>query len=84
LAHSRNADIVPFTLGEGLHQTIKHIGLDVTWKKYEYGGHWIHPSHIINDMSTFLRRIMDILLTGRVQVLPAWKIELQLSMAWEE
>ncbi|KAE8451647.1 hypothetical protein EG329_003104 [Mollisiaceae sp. DMI_Dod_QoI] len=60
LAHSRDDEMVPFTLGEGLHQTIEYLGFDVIWKEYKDGGHWIHPKRGVDDMSTFLREVMDI------------------------
>lgn len=59
LAHSNDDEMVPFTLGEGLYQTIKHLEYDVIWKKYEDGGHWIHSEHGVDDMSDFLRKIIN-------------------------
>ncbi|TVY34261.1 Acyl-protein thioesterase [Lachnellula occidentalis] len=59
LAHSQDDETVPFALGEGLHQTIEHLGFEVTWKKYEEGGHWIHPKHGVDDISAFLRRVLE-------------------------
>lgn len=32
----------------------------VTWKEYEDGGHWIHPQHGVDDISTFLNRSIGI------------------------
>jgi len=60
LAHSKDDEIVPFTLGGGLFQTIKTLGFNVTWKEYEDGGHWIHPKHGVDDMSTFLHKSLNI------------------------
>ena len=59
-AHSQDDETVPFTHGEGLHQTIKHLGFDVTWKKYEDGGHWIHPEHGVDEMSAFMHKVLNI------------------------
>jgi predicted esterase len=59
LAHSQDDDIVPFELGNDLHQIINKLGFDVTWKKYEDKGHQIHPIHGVDDMSLFLQRVMN-------------------------
>lgn len=32
----------------------------ITWKEYEDGGHWIHPQHGVDDISTFLNRSIGI------------------------
>ncbi|TVY58740.1 Acyl-protein thioesterase [Lachnellula suecica] len=60
LAHSEDDETVPVSLGEGLHQTMKHLGFDVTWEKYQDGGHWINPEKGVNDMSTFLKKVLRI------------------------
>ncbi|CZR67002.1 uncharacterized protein PAC_16901 [Phialocephala subalpina] len=57
LAHSRDDETVPFTLGESLHEEIDRLGFDVTWKEYVDGGHWIHPVHGVDDISIFLRKV---------------------------
>jgi predicted esterase len=58
IAHSRDDPLVPFNHGEGLQKTIRNLGFDVTWKDYEDGAHWIHPKLGVDDMSTFLRKIV--------------------------
>ncbi|KAH8762338.1 Alpha/Beta hydrolase protein [Hyaloscypha finlandica] len=60
LAHSEDDDIVPFELGNDLHQIMKRLGFNVTWKKYKDGGHWIQPDHGLDDMCTFLEGVMKI------------------------
>jgi predicted esterase len=60
LAHSEDDDIVPFELGNDLHQIMKRLGFNVTWKKYKDGGHWIQPDHGLDDMCTFLEGVMNI------------------------
>jgi predicted esterase len=57
-AHSRDDDTVPFEFGEGLGQTLQELGYNVELKEYEDGGHWIHPSHGVDDMATFLGNII--------------------------
>ncbi|KAH8773160.1 lysophospholipase II [Hyaloscypha sp. PMI_1271] len=60
LAHSEDDDIVPFELGNDLHQIMKRLGFNVTRKKYKDGGHWIQPDHGLDDMCTFLEGVMNI------------------------
>lgn len=60
LAHARDDEIVPCApQGEGLCQTMKGLGFDVTWKRYESGGYWIQPEHGVDDMAGFMRGIWD-------------------------
>ncbi|TVY54647.1 Acyl-protein thioesterase 1 [Lachnellula cervina] len=60
LSHSQDDETVPFALGEALRQTMQHLGFDVTWKRYEEGGHWIHSKHGVDDMSAFLHKVLNI------------------------
>jgi pimeloyl-ACP methyl ester carboxylesterase len=60
LAHSEDDDIVPFELENNLHQVMKRLGFNVTWKKYKDGGHWIQPNHGVDDMCTFLEGVMNV------------------------
>lgn len=60
LAHSRDDETVPFTMGEGLNQEMTRLEFNVTWKEYMDGGHWIHAEHGVDDLSTFLHRVTGI------------------------
>lgn len=61
LAHSLNDKTVPFTSqGQGLPESMKILGFNVTWKQYADGGHWIHPKHGVDDMAAFLHELIDI------------------------
>jgi predicted esterase len=60
LAHSRDDETVPFAQGKGLEETIRFLGLDVTWKEYEEGGHWIQPKHGVDDMVNFLQKVVSV------------------------
>ena len=60
LAHSKDDETVPFKLGDDLRQIVKRLGFGVTWEKYENGGNWIHEEHGVDEMSSFLQRIVDI------------------------
>jgi lysophospholipase-2 len=54
-SHSVDNETVPFNHGQGLRETMQRLGFDVTWKEYQDGGHWIQPTHGVDDMSVFLR-----------------------------
>ncbi len=60
LAHSEDDDVVPCKLGDDLCQIVKHLGFNVTWKKYKDGIHQIHPDHGVDDMSLFIQRALNI------------------------
>jgi lysophospholipase-2 len=60
LAHSEDDEVVPCKLGDDLGQIIKHLGFNVTWKKYIDGMHQIHPDHGVDDMSLFIQRALNI------------------------
>lgn len=60
LAHSEDDDVVPCKLGDDLCQTVKHLGFNVTWKKYKDGMHQIHPDHGVDDMSLFIQRALNL------------------------
>jgi lysophospholipase-2 len=55
LSHSKNDDVVPIRNGEGLCQGLKSIGMAVTWKEYENGGHWVDEPQGVDDMVIFLQ-----------------------------
>jgi lysophospholipase-2 len=61
LSHSRDDVTVPFEHGEGLRNTLCDVGAsDVTWKEYQEGGHSIHPRYGVDDIATFLRKVLKI------------------------
>lgn len=59
IAHSEDDGTVLFGHGVGLYQSLEKMGFDVSWKGYEDGGHWIHPTRGVNDIADFLRQILD-------------------------
>jgi len=55
LSHSQDDDVVPIRNGEMLFQGLKSLGMmDVTWKAYEDGGHWVNEPQGVDDMVQFL------------------------------
>lgn len=56
LSHSRDDPVVPIANGEKLCRSLKKISMDVTWKEYEDGGHWINEPEGVDDMVEFIVR----------------------------
>lgn len=55
LSHSQDDDIVPIKNGEMLFQGLKSLGMmNVTWKAYKDGGHWVNEPQGVDDMVKFL------------------------------
>jgi lysophospholipase-2 len=42
LSHSKNDEVVPIQNGRLLRDCLETLGMKVTWKEYEDGGHWIY------------------------------------------
>jgi lysophospholipase-2 len=42
LSHSVNDEVVPVQNGRLLRDCLETLGMKVTWKEYEDGGHWIY------------------------------------------
>ncbi|TVY45154.1 Acyl-protein thioesterase [Lachnellula occidentalis] len=57
LAHCKDDDMVPVENGRNLRQDLEKRGLDVTWKEYEDGGHWINEPQGVDDVVDFLRKV---------------------------
>lgn len=56
LSHSADDEIVPIKNGRDLKEIMQSYGLQVTWKRYEDGAHWINEPQGVNDMADFLSR----------------------------
>lgn len=54
LAHSQDDETVPIKYGDSLRRTMKSMEFKVMKRRYEDGGHWIHPEQGVNDIATFL------------------------------
>ncbi|TVY15033.1 Acyl-protein thioesterase 1 [Lachnellula arida] len=57
LAHCKDDDMVPIENGQNLRQGLEKRGLDVTWKEYEDGGHWINEPQGVDDLVAFLQKV---------------------------
>lgn len=55
LAHCKDDEVVPIGNGEKKCRTLEKLGMAVTWKEYEDGGHWINEPQGVDDIVAFLR-----------------------------
>ncbi|KAI1080903.1 phospholipase/carboxylesterase family protein [Whalleya microplaca] len=55
LSHSANDNIVPVAQGRRLRDTLVRYGMDVRWREYERGGHWLYAPQGVEDIVAFLR-----------------------------
>ncbi|KAI1492275.1 Alpha/Beta hydrolase protein [Biscogniauxia mediterranea] len=55
LSHSADDNVIPIEQGRRLRDVLKLYGMNVTWKEYERGAHWIHGSRTVEDVIDFLK-----------------------------
>ncbi|RYP42505.1 hypothetical protein DL767_000193 [Monosporascus sp. MG133] len=55
LSHAANDDVVPVEQGRKLRDILRGYGMDVVWKEFETGGHWIYGRQEVDDMVEFLK-----------------------------
>ncbi|KAH8789783.1 Alpha/Beta hydrolase protein [Hyaloscypha finlandica] len=55
LSHSRDDDVVPIANGKKLSTTLENLGMAVSWKLYEDGGHWVNEPQGVDDIVSFIR-----------------------------
>jgi len=60
IEHCKDDDVVPSQNGEILCSTLETLGMDVKWKNYNEGGHWINEPQGIDDMVSFIRNCLNI------------------------
>ncbi|KAI9685759.1 MAG: hypothetical protein M1822_004319 [Bathelium mastoideum] len=58
ISHSQNDSVVPIQHGAAMIRTLQELGMQVTWKEYEAGEHWVNEPQGIDDLVNFLRRSM--------------------------
>jgi predicted esterase len=56
IGHGEEDPKIPSHLGESAAQTLRRIGLDVTWKLYAEQGHWYKVPEEIDDIIDFLEK----------------------------
>ena len=50
IAHSQDDNVVPLRNGVALSQALQELGMQVTWKEYDTGEHWINEPQGIDDL----------------------------------
>ncbi|RYP72604.1 hypothetical protein DL771_004099 [Monosporascus sp. 5C6A] len=55
LSHAANDEVVPVEQGRKLRDTLRGYGMDVAWKEFEIGGHWIYGRQEVDDIVEFLK-----------------------------
>ncbi|KAK6007017.1 hypothetical protein QM012_006025 [Aureobasidium pullulans] len=54
LAHNKDDKVISKDDGELMKENLQQPGLDVTWRTYETGGHWLNEPKGIDDLVAFL------------------------------
>ncbi|KAI5866055.1 lysophospholipase II [Durotheca rogersii] len=67
LGHSADDGVVPIENGRELRDIVSSHGLQVEWREYEDGGHWVNEPQGVDDIAGFLRRYPR-------DLQPAWAI----------
>jgi predicted esterase len=55
LSHCTTDEVVPIDQGRMLRDVLKSYGMNVTWKDYYDGGHWVQEPDGIDDIVRFLK-----------------------------
>ena len=55
LSHSQDDDVVPIANGKKLSTSLEKLGMVVSWKPYQDGGHWVNEPQGVDDMVAFIR-----------------------------
>ncbi len=57
LAHAKDDDVIEFSFGEELCDTLSALGMNVRWRSYADGGHWINEPQGVDDIAAFLETV---------------------------
>ncbi|KAE8449713.1 hypothetical protein EG329_007488 [Mollisiaceae sp. DMI_Dod_QoI] len=60
LSHSKDDMVVPIKNGVELEKMLRELGVEVTWKAYEDGDHWINEPEGVDDIVAFLKDRLQI------------------------
>jgi predicted esterase len=58
LSHSVDDDVVPIKNGRELRNILQSQRLQVEWREYEDGGHWVNEPQGMDDIARFMNRNM--------------------------
>jgi lysophospholipase II len=54
ISHCDDDDVVDISLGRSMRDTLRNLGMQVTYKEYSRGGHWIKEPEGVDDIIAFL------------------------------
>lgn len=57
LSHSQDDDVIAIKYGEELRDGLSRLGMEVQWRAYIEGGHWVNEPQGVDDLVEFLNRI---------------------------
>ena len=60
LEHALNDDVLSSSNGYQLCEELRALGMDIEWRAYAEGAHWVNEPNGIDDMIVFLKRNQDI------------------------
>jgi lysophospholipase-2 len=55
LAYCRDDNVVPVVNGEEMCKRLRDLGMQVEWRDYKEGGHWVNEPDGVDDLVRFLR-----------------------------
>ncbi|KAI1821851.1 lysophospholipase II [Xylaria intraflava] len=55
LSHSADDDVVPIDNGRELRDILRSRRLQVKWREYEDGGHWVNEPQGMDDITSFMK-----------------------------
>ena len=59
IQHCMDDEVVPCTNGESLAKTLRNLRMQVDWREYGSGGHWLNEPQGVDDLSSFLQALME-------------------------
>lgn len=59
LEHSTDDPTVLVQSGKQLRQTLEGFGASVSWREYPQGGHWFKSPEGLDDLATFLNKVLS-------------------------
>lgn len=54
LAHNKDDKVISIDNKELMQKNLRHLGLKVTWRTYDTGGHWLNEPRGLDEIVTFL------------------------------
>lgn len=55
LCHAQDDDVINISFGREMRDDLAGVGMEVRWREYEDGGHWVNEPKGVDDIVAFLR-----------------------------